>query len=168
MTISAGRVLCLGLLLGIPVAWAQMGPCPSPPCGGMGMGMMGQQPGRAGMSMVRHRYVMMNGIPAPYAGTSHPSTADTSNVVAGKSLFETACASCHGPAGRGDGPAAKDLNPAPSNLTAVVHMPIASDAYLLWTVSEGGAPVGSAMPAFKDSLSREQIWQLVSYLRTLE
>ena len=35
----------------------------------------------------------------------------------------------------------------------------------MWTVSEGGKPFGTAMPAFKNELTQEQIWQLVAYLR---
>jgi len=39
------------------------------------------------------------------------------------------------------------------------------DAYLLWAISEGGAAFGSRMPAFADRLSREQIWQIVTWMR---
>ncbi len=43
------------------------------------------------------------------------------------------------------------------------------DAYIFWRISEGGAmePFNSGMPAWGNSLSDEQIWQLVSYLREL-
>jgi mono/diheme cytochrome c family protein len=35
----------------------------------------------------------------------------------GKEMFEAYCAACHGPSGKGDGPAAAALKKAPSNLT---------------------------------------------------
>jgi mono/diheme cytochrome c family protein len=43
-----------------------------------------------------------------------------------------------------------------------------SDAYIFWRITEGGveAPFNSAMPAWGDAYSTDQIWQLVSFLRT--
>lgn len=46
-------------------------------------------------------------------------------------------------------------------------MPMATDGYLFWTIAEGGAPVGSAMPAFKQTLKEDDIWKIITYLRTL-
>ena len=40
-----------------------------------------------------------------------------------------------------------------------------ADEYLLWAISEGGAPFGTDMPAFKDALSRDEIWQIIAYMR---
>lgn len=134
--------------------------------GGMGgPGMMGHGP--EGVSMVRHRFVMMNGIAPQYAKSHNPLAANDGNLATGKALFETNCATCHGATGRGDGPAAKGLVPPPANIAAVIRMPIASDAFLDWTISEGGIPVQSAMPPFKTVLSKEDIWKLELYLRTL-
>lgn len=134
--------------------------------GGMGgHGMMGH--GTEGVSVLRHRYARMNGIPAQYAKSHNPLAANDGNLAAGKALFETNCVTCHGATGRGDGPAAKGLVPAPADLTAVARMPIASDAYLDWTISEGGVPVQSAMPPYKAALSKNDIWKLMLYLRTL-
>lgn len=140
----------------------QMGMMPN---GMGGPGMMGG--GQAGVSTLRHRYVMMNGIQPGYAEARNPLKADDANLRVGKALFAKNCASCHGAAGRGDGPAGKGLNPAPADLAAAVRMPMAGDGYLCWTIAEGGVPVRSAMPPFKAVLSRDQIWQVVLYLRTL-
>lgn len=131
----------------------------------MGPGMMGHGP--QGVSMLRHRYVMANGIDPKYARSRNPLAGTQENLRAGKALFERNCASCHGATGHGDGPAAKALFPAPADLTVVMRRPIASDAYLDWTISEGGVPIQSAMPPFKSTLSQDQIWTLVLYLRTL-
>jgi high-affinity iron transporter len=38
------------------------------------------------------------------------------SVTRGKAVFAQSCASCHGLAGRGDGPAGRGLNPPPANL----------------------------------------------------
>ena len=157
------RLIAIGLMSGLLVttfASAQMGMGP-----GMGPGMMGYGP--SGMSMLRHRYAMMNGVGPKYAQARNPLVANAENLRAGKALFETNCASCHGASGHGDGPAAKGLNPPPSDLTAAVRVPMASDPYLAWTISEGGVPLQSAMPPYKTTLSEGQIWQLMLYLRTL-
>jgi len=63
---------------------------------GPGMGMMhrrgmgaGPMQGRGMMrgNVVRHRHVMMNGIPAPYAGKTSPLPATPENIEAGRKLF---------------------------------------------------------------------------------
>ena len=33
------------------------------------------------------------------------------------------------------------------------------------TIAEGREPFGTGMPAFKDTLSEEQVWQIILYLR---
>jgi mono/diheme cytochrome c family protein len=40
-----------------------------------------------------------------------------SDASSGKAMFTSYCAACHGPAGKGDGPAASELKVAPSDLT---------------------------------------------------
>ena len=57
------------------------------------------------------------------------------------------------------------LSPSPALLAHLIRMPDAVDEYLLWAISEGGEPFQTDMPAFKDELSREQIWQIISYMR---
>jgi mono/diheme cytochrome c family protein len=39
------------------------------------------------------------------------------------------------------------------------------DEYLLWTISDGGAQFGTEMPAYKEILADNQIWQIVTYMR---
>lgn len=123
--------------------------------------------GAGGMSMRRHRYVMRNGIPEAYRSRDNPLEPTQRNLEVGGRVYETNCASCHGTAGQGDGPAGKNLDPRPTDIARFSRMPMASDGYLYWTVTEGGAPVGSAMPAFGNVLSEEEIWQLLMYLRRM-
>jgi mono/diheme cytochrome c family protein len=40
-----------------------------------------------------------------------------SDPSSGKAMFTSYCAACHGPAGKGDGPAASELKVAPTDLT---------------------------------------------------
>lgn len=130
------------------------------------LGMMG--PGHMKhMSMVRHHYVMTNGISSEYASKKNPLQLTTANIEAGKKLYGQNCAQCHGPTGLGDGQAGKALNPRPANVAAASKMPMASDSYLYWTIAEGGTPIGTAMPPFRDTLKAEDIWKIITYLRTL-
>lgn len=125
------------------------------------------QMGMMGMSMVRHHFVMMNGIDPRYGSKENPLRPTTQNIESGRKLFGQSCARCHGTTGLGDGPDGENLFPRPANIAASSKMPMASDSYLFWTISEGGVPVGSAMPPFKGSLNEEDIWKIIVYLRLL-
>lgn len=134
-----------------------MGPGVGP---GGGMGMMSG-------SWVRRNFVMRNGINPKYASLSNPLPRTAEDVSGGRRLYEQNCAACHGPQGRGDGPAGKSFNPAPASLIGLRRMPMVGDGYLDWTIAEGGVPVGSAMPPFKNVLKPNDIWKVILFLQTL-
>jgi mono/diheme cytochrome c family protein len=104
--------------------------------------------------------------PAQYANKTNPMAGDQSAADAGKQIFDTNCTPCHGADAKGDGPAAASLNPKPADLADLESK--FSDAYMFWRISEGGAmpPFNSQMPTWKSSLSEDQIWQVITYLRT--
>lgn len=122
----------------------------------MGMGSMG-----------RHHQGMMGGLPADYINERNPLPGTETVLQDGKRLYQVNCAVCHGDQGYGDGPTARNLVPPPANLYRVMRMPIARDDYLFWTISEGGKAFNSTMPAFKESLSEEERWKVIHYLRQL-
>jgi mono/diheme cytochrome c family protein len=139
-----------------------------------GYGQTGMRHGRgmhgAGMmnvSMIRHRFVMQHGIAAQYAAKVSPLDPTAQDIDDGQRLYEQHCATCHGPTGLGDGEAGRALSPAPANIAVSVKMPMATDAYLFWTIAEGGVPLETAMPPFAGALQEAEVWKLVSYLRTL-
>lgn len=136
--------------------------------GVMGQGMMGQGMMGHGMmtgSMMRHRQAMMLGVPEPYRSAQNPLPNSAATLHRGAQVYAQNCAGCHGPKGYGDGPAGQQLSPRPADLAWVAHSRVVGDQYIVWTVSEGGAPVGSAMPAFKGVLSQRDIWAVASYVR---
>lgn len=112
----------------------------------------------------------LTGIAASVSGRSTDGARGT-GAPDGKLIYDKQCAVCHGPEGRGDGPAAYLLFPKPRNLTEGVfkirstpsgYPPTGAD--LLHTVSEG-IP-GSAMPAFA-WLAEEERRAVVDYVRQL-
>lgn len=107
-------------------------------------------------------------VPAAYAGKNNPLTGNAEAVKKGKESLGIYCLACHGEKGLGDGMAGALLSPKPSNLQQTVKE--ASDAYVYWRIAEGGAmdPFKSVMPAFKEILKEEQIWEIISYLKTLK
>jgi mono/diheme cytochrome c family protein len=106
-------------------------------------------------------------VPGEYAGLRDPLPDDPRVVAEGKTLFRANCAACHGEKATGDGPAAGGMSPPPADLRSVMQRPVTTDGYLMWAISDGGAAMGSAMPAFKNTLSETDRWQIVRFLETL-
>lgn len=87
----------------------------------------------------------------------------------GKETYAVFCASCHGITGKGDGPAAAALPVKPTNLTDGEDLNAEPDEFLFKIIKEGGASVGKSplMAPWGGQLKDEEIWNLVSYIRTL-
>ena len=106
-------------------------------------------------------------VPAyPTSFYQSPTDFAASSIVQGAALYPDHCAMCHGPNGRGDGPAAKRLPVPPADLTAD-HLWMHSDGDLFWWLTHGiEAPEGGlAMPGFADILSEDDRWNLIDYIR---
>lgn len=117
-------------------------------------------------NMSRHQQVLMNGVPRPYDKMRDTSLNTEARMRRGAALFDRHCSSCHGWTGTGGGSEGFFLVPAPADLEWLARAPKnRSDPYIYWTIAEGGAAFESEMPAFKQSLSREDIWSLTNYLR---
>ncbi len=85
-------------------------------------------------------------------------------LAAAKTLYAQHCAACHGAEGKGDGPAAKGLDPAPSNFHDLERMAQRSAYGLYNTISLGVG--GTSMAAF-GKLSEDQRWALAFYVANL-
>jgi mono/diheme cytochrome c family protein len=99
--------------------------------------------------------------PQEAAAKRNPVPADTASISRGKKLFATNCVVCHGPGGRGDGPAGAALNPKPVDLTKMAGQH--SDGDFAWKIANGRGP----MPAWKSVLQENQIWDLVNFIQSL-
>lgn len=92
----------------------------------------------------------------------NPIPADATSIAAGKTVYVKECLQCHGKKGLGDGPnaATLDKSPEPLNTAKVKNQ---ADGELFWKIKEGKKP----MPTTRKTLTDDQRWQVVDYIRTL-
>ncbi len=98
------------------------------------------------------------------ARAAEPPKKTPELVAKGQAEFAKYCATCHGPKGEGDGPAARALNPKPRNF-ATEPLKNPGVAGVHETVSNGVK--GTAMMAFKH-LPDDDRWALSYYVLTLK
>ena len=91
----------------------------------------------------------------PYAGNAKASAK-------GRKIYQKLCWSCHGTTGIGDGPAAAALTTAPTNYTDP-RVQDQTDGAIFWKINNGRG----AMTSFETSLTEDQRWMLVNYIREL-
>jgi len=82
----------------------------------------------------------------------------------GKAIYEKNCMVCHGPQGKGDGPAGKALQPPAADLTSAASKK-KSEAELMQVVENGRT--GTAMSPYKNQLSQTELNDLLAYVLTL-
>lgn len=114
---------------------------------------------------IRHWHYILRGVPQAYADARSTAPRTAATIETGGRLYKVHCAACHGPEGLGADVSTQSLLPSPSLLAFLVQKPIAVDEYLLWSIADGGRQFDSGMPAFKDTLSREEIWKIIAYMR---
>lgn len=100
--------------------------------------------------------------PAKFA--RNPHLPDMESIAIGQALYAENCIPCHGPAGRGDGPAAVALSPPPADFTSG-HTAIHPDGDLYYWILNGVPD--TLMPGFGHQISNEEAWHLVNYVRRL-
>ena len=93
----------------------------------------------------------------------NPLQPSSENLAHGKALFETVCAPCHGPIGKGDGTVVHLLAHKPANLLTGVSTNL-PDGYVFGYIRNGGI----WMPSYDDAMSAAERWQIVLYMRDLE
>lgn len=125
----------------------------------------GNPPPRLEPRAKRHREYIQAGVPVEYRSQRSPYPNAQMAIDDGARVYSANCKACHGPRGRGDGDAGLDLVPSPALLSHMMDQQGRVDEYLFWSIAEGGAPFDTAMPAFKDRLSDDQVWQVIAYMR---
>jgi mono/diheme cytochrome c family protein len=111
--------------------------------------------------------------PAVYADLTWPPVINLPPTAAlGQQVYIQRCAVCHGPDGRGNGPAAPSLIPRPRDFTlgdfkykSTLPGQPPTDADLVNIVAQGLQ--ASAMPYWRDLLSDEETSAVVAYIKGL-
>jgi mono/diheme cytochrome c family protein len=99
--------------------------------------------------------------PSAAAAEANTHAPSTKSVARGETLYLANCAACHGSLGDGDGPTATRSGLVLLPLTD--RVPALSDGSLAYVIAVG--TVGSGMPGFASTLSEDDRWDLVNYLR---
>ena len=84
-------------------------------------------------------------------------------------IYDTYCVTCHGPIGKGDGPAAATLPKKPANHSDGNFMNPLPNEELYKAIKEGGQAIGksNAMPPWGATLNDEQMKDVLGYVRSL-
>lgn len=123
-------------------------------------------PPRWAANIARKQQVIMHGTPEPYTRVRDLSANTDAKLRRGRMLFDAHCTGCHGWTGKGSGPEAFALVPAPADLEWLARTPKnRSEPYMYWSIAEGGRGFESDMPAFKERLSKKDIWAVIAYVR---
>ena len=93
-------------------------------------------------------------------------------VTAGRDVYYQNCFFCHGDLLDGTGHYANGfVNPTPINFLDPTIIPQLQESFLFWRISKGapglpeeGGPWDSAMPAWENFLTEEEIWDVVLFL----
>jgi mono/diheme cytochrome c family protein len=103
-------------------------------------------------------------VPETYKKMKNPVASDSEALSIGKELYNKHCKSCHGSAGKGDGPKSMELE-TPSGDFTTTDFQKQTDGELFYKTKEGR----DDMPSFKKKIaSDEDVWSIVHYLRKLK
>ncbi len=93
------------------------------------------------------------------------------HLSSGKKVYYQNCFYCHGDAMAGKGIFRYGLNPIPTDFVDPANIGMLTEGFLFWRVAKGGiglpdesAPWDSAMPAWENFLTEEEIWEVIAYL----
>lgn len=100
--------------------------------------------------------------PERAAHRSNPVLATDAAIERAQMIFHQNCELCHGPKGKGNGPMSTSLPVKPADLSSE-RVQSQTDGALFWKILSGRG----MMPSTQATLSDEQRWALVDYIRTL-
>jgi mono/diheme cytochrome c family protein len=96
--------------------------------------------------------------------TQNPIHPTDDNLIAGMKIYQVNCASCHGDVHTRHGMFADALNPrAPQFVEDAPDMPENQNFYII----QHGIRL-SGMPAWKQTLSEEEMWQVTTFLSHMD
>jgi aldose sugar dehydrogenase len=93
--------------------------------------------------------------------TLSPFTANSAVIKEGREIYATYCTACHGKEGNGKGAPGMTFEVQPANFHDMDVMR-QKDGTLFWKITKGYR----GMPGFAGSLTENQRWKVIAYLRT--
>lgn len=112
-----------------------------------------------GLFLVFSSYAQGWNVPAEQKDKKSYIKFDATSASQGEALYNANCASCHGNPGKNN--TLKSLNPIPPDLGGASTNAL-TDGELLYILNTGRA----VMPSFKNVLSEEEMWKVISYMRS--
>ncbi len=89
----------------------------------------------------------------------------------GKRVYYQNCLACHGDGLDGQGHYARGFNPTPLNFQDIGTIAQLTESFVFWRIAKGGpglpnegGPWNSAMPAWEDFLTEDEIWAVIIFL----
>lgn len=93
------------------------------------------------------------------------------HVANGRRVYYENCVYCHGDDMAGDGLFAHGYDPIPANFQDATTIAMLQEGYIFWRIAKGGpglpsesTPWLSAMPAWENFLSEEEMWDVTLFL----
>jgi mono/diheme cytochrome c family protein len=93
------------------------------------------------------------------------------HVQDGKRIYYQNCLPCHGDALDGNGHFAHGFSPTPANFRDNGTIAQLTESFVFWRIAKGGVglpregtPWNSAMPAWEDFLTENEIWSVIIFL----
>jgi mono/diheme cytochrome c family protein len=96
---------------------------------------------------------------------TNPMPADEKTLATGRAIFKDKCQRCHGPGGLGDGPDSDPDSREYMDLTNPERADRNVDGVVYYKVLNGRRR--PKMPTFKEELTEQQIWAVVTYVQSL-
>ena len=98
-----------------------------------------------------------------YKEMANPTKGDASATQMGGMLYKRHCASCHGRTGLGDGPKARGLETFAGDFSGAYYQNQTDGEHYFKTLKGR-----DEMPAYENKVTEEDIWSMVSYMRTFK
>jgi hypothetical protein len=93
------------------------------------------------------------------------------HVENGRQVYYRNCVFCHGDNLSGNGMFVHGLDPIPTDFSDAGTIPQLSETFLFWRIAKGGpglpeeaAPWDTAMPAWEQFLTEEEMWDVILFL----
>lgn len=104
-------------------------------------------------------------IPATAVEEKNPLPVNPATLAGGKKVYAANCERCHGATGKGDGPDADAKYAADMDLTNPARAARNADGQVFYKIWNGR--LNPKMPAFSETLTKEQAWAIVAYVQSL-